>query len=417
MPLRTVRHLLAKRLLAKRLIGCAALTAMVAASPAQADVKAGVDAWSRGDYAAAVREWEAPATAGDADAMFNLAQAYRLGRGVALDAKRAEALYARAAAAGHLQAADTYGLMLFQDGRREAAMPYVQDAAKRGDPRSQYLLGIAHFNGDLLPRDQVRAYALMTLANASGLPQAAPALAQMDQHIPIAQRQQGVALAVNLRQEADSIRATQLAAADLGTQAAAPAPAATRPVPSPAMRPPQAIATTAVSPSVAAARAAVAEARNATGSDSPAQAGASYAGRASPPVQVAQAAVPVAPPAPVSIARPVTFAMPIAAATPAPQPAVPAPQPAIAPPRPAGTGAPASGPWRVQLGAFSVADNAAKLWQRLSGRGELSGKQRLLIPAGRVTKLQAGGFASRSAAEAACRTLSASGQDCLVTDR
>ncbi|MGC1269988.1 MAG: sporulation protein, partial [Croceibacterium sp.] len=233
-------------------MACTALTAaMMAASPAQADVKAGVDAWSRGDYTAAVREWEAPAAAGDADAMFNLGQAYRLGRGVAVDGKRAEALYARAAAAGHLQAADTYGLMLFQDGRREAAMPYVQDAAKRGDPRSQYLLGIAHFNGDLLPRDPVRAYALVTLANASGLPQAGQALTQMDQHIPMAQRQQGVALAGQLRQEADSVRATQLAAVDLGTQAPAPAPAATRPVPSPAMRPPQAIATTAVSPSVA----------------------------------------------------------------------------------------------------------------------------------------------------------------------
>jgi hypothetical protein len=43
--------------------------------------------------------------------------------------------------------------------------------------------------------------------------------------------------------------------------------------------------------------------------------------------------------------------------------------------------------------------------------------QRLLVPAGRVTKLQAAGFASRSAADAACRTLRQAGQDCLVTDR
>jgi TPR repeat protein len=42
--------------------------------------------------------------------------------------------------------------MLFQDGRREAALPYVRDAARRGDPRSQYLLGIAYFNGDLSRR-------------------------------------------------------------------------------------------------------------------------------------------------------------------------------------------------------------------------------------------------------------------------
>src|SRR5690606_3150698 len=148
--------------------GTAAVLAALVAVPAMADVKAGVDAWSRGDYTAAVREWEGPAEAGDPDAMFNLGQAYRLGRGVPSDLARAEALYARAAEAGHLQAADTYGLMLFQDGRREAALPYIEDAARRGDPRAQYLLGIAHFNGDVAPRDWVRAYALLTLANAQG---------------------------------------------------------------------------------------------------------------------------------------------------------------------------------------------------------------------------------------------------------
>ena len=118
------------------LLGAAVLLAGFVAAPALADVKAGVDAWSRGDYAAAVREWEGPAAAGDPDAMFNLGQAYRLGRGVVVNPARAEALYARAAAAGHIQAADTYGLMLFQDGRREDALPYVRDAARRGDPRS-----------------------------------------------------------------------------------------------------------------------------------------------------------------------------------------------------------------------------------------------------------------------------------------
>jgi cell division septation protein DedD len=84
----------------------------------------------------------------------------------------------------------------------------------------------------------------------------------------------------------------------------------------------------------------------------------------------------------------------------------------LAPPRNAATG-----PWRVQLGAFSVASNADALWSRLRGRSELAGRQRLMIPAGRVTKLQAGGYASRSAADAACRSLKNSGQDCLVTDR
>jgi cell division septation protein DedD len=77
----------------------------------------------------------------------------------------------------------------------------------------------------------------------------------------------------------------------------------------------------------------------------------------------------------------------------------------------------ASGPWRVQLGAFSVAGNADKLWAQLAGRPELTGKTKLAIPAGRVTKLQAGGFASQGDAEAACRKLRGAGQECIVTTR
>jgi cell division protein FtsN len=98
---------------------------------------------------------------------------------------------------------------------------------------------------------------------------------------------------------------------------------------------------------------------------------------------------------------------------PAPAPTRAAPAPASAPARAAG----AAGPWRVQLGAFSVAGNADRLWTRLSHRPELAGKAKLTIPAGRVTKLQAGGFATQAQAESACRTLKSAGQDCLVTTR
>ena len=384
-------------------LGATALTALVTSAAASADVKAGVDAWSRGDYAAAVHQWEGPASVGDPDAMFNLAQAYRLGRGVPMDAAKAEALYAQAAAKGHLQAADTYGLMLFQDGRREAALPYIEDAARRGDPRSEYLLGIASFNGDILPKDWVKAYALLSMANAQGLPQATAALAQMDKNVPLLQRQQAAGLAVQMQQQADAARGRELAAADLGAGLSS-GPQARRPVPpavaAPAPRPASKVA---VSPSLAAALSALAEAREATGTESPAGAGASYTHHAaSPPVQLAVAA-PV-PKAKASVAAPAA-APKRAVATPAgpPKPAV------------AASASPPSGPWRVQLGAFSVRGNADKMWSQVSGRSELAGKTRLAIPAGSVTKLQAGGFASRDDAEAACRSLQHSGHECLVT--
>jgi hypothetical protein len=370
------------------------------AQPALADVKAGVDAWSRGDYALAVREWQGPAEAGDADALFNLAQAYRLGRGVPVDEARAETYYARAAAKGHVQAADTYGLMLFQSGRRELALPYVEDAARRGDPRSQYLLGIAYFNGDLVSKDWVKAYALLTLANSAGLPQAAPALAQMDASVPLTQRQQAAGLAEQMRTQANAARGRELAAAELAAGPSEVVTSSSPPVPTPSSRIPRPIPEVAVSPSIAAAQAAVAEATRVTGTASPAEAGADFArpnvASPSPPVAVARAEPPPAPaPAPAPPRQ-------VAAHTPPPAPA------------PART---SSGPWRVQLGAFSVAGNADKLWTQVSRRSELAGKTKLMIPAGRVTKLQAGGFATQAQAESACRALKSAGQDCLVTTR
>lgn len=214
-----------------------ALALALLAAPAWADVKAGVDAWSAGDFSRAVVEWQGPAAAGDPDALFNLAQAYRLGRGVEVDSARARKLYEQAASLGHVKAADNYGLMLFQEGEQEKAMPLVKAAAERGDPRAQYVLGLSHFNADYAPRDWVRAYALMTLANGSGLPQARDALAQMDKFIPQAQRSQAQSVARQIEAGAKAQRATELAAADLGTRPTAPAPvvaAVAQPEPKPA---------------------------------------------------------------------------------------------------------------------------------------------------------------------------------------
>lgn len=192
------------------------------AGSALADTRAGVDAWSRGDHARAIREWQASAARGDADALFNLGQAYKLGKGYPRDLVKAEDLFARAAAQGHLQAGDNLGLLLFQRGEKARAMPYLRAAADRGDPRAQYLVGLALFNGDTVAKDWPRAYALVSLARQQGLAQAGSALQQMDQYIPLDQRQRGVALAAELQVQADATRARQMAAVDLGADVAAP---------------------------------------------------------------------------------------------------------------------------------------------------------------------------------------------------
>ena len=105
---------------------------MLAAGPALADSKAGVDAWERGDYRTAVEQWRAAADAGDADAQFNMGQAYKLGRGVPVDTAKAEDYYRKAAAQGHFQAEDNYGLALFQNGKAREAIPYLEKSVARG---------------------------------------------------------------------------------------------------------------------------------------------------------------------------------------------------------------------------------------------------------------------------------------------
>jgi cell division septation protein DedD len=159
-------------------------------------VKAGVDAYGRGDYKTAIKDWQGPAAKGDADAQFNLGQAYRLGKGVPADPAKAEDWYRKAAEQGHFQAEDNYGRMLFERGQRAQAAPWLERSAARGDPRGELILGTMLFNGDGgLAKDWPRAYALMVRASNSGLPQASQTLADMDKYIPEAQRKQGLALA------------------------------------------------------------------------------------------------------------------------------------------------------------------------------------------------------------------------------
>ena len=317
-------------------IGAAGLALI--AGPALADVKAGVDAWSSGNFAQAVAEWQGPAQSGDADAMFNLAQAYRLGRGVTADISRAKELYAEAANKGHVKAADNYGLLLFQQGQQSDAMPLIRSAAERGDPRAQYVLGLAHFNADYAEKNWVRAYALMTLAQSSGLPQASKALGQMDEYIPAIDRQKAQLVAREIEAEASKRLAAELAAVDLGSArpGAVPNPLpAPKPV-APQMKQPVRVAATTTTPSA----------------------------------------------------------------------------PVRSPSAPAATRA--SGKWKVQLGAFGVSGNADRLWGKLSSNPVLSGTRKLLVPGGRVTRLQAVGFATRADAQSACAALKQQGQGCIV---
>jgi cell division septation protein DedD len=199
-------------------------------------VRTGIDAWQAGNHDEAIRLWRPLADRGDADAQFNIAQAYFLGRGVPQNNNLAEQWYERAARQGHEEAQGNLGLLMFQNGRRHQAIPWIERAAGRGDPRAQYVLGTSLFNGDIVARDAPRAYALMSRAAASGLPPAVTQLAEIERSLTPEERARGVELALTLAMAAPTSRIAE-AAPPPRTQAPAPATLAQTPAPREAPRP------------------------------------------------------------------------------------------------------------------------------------------------------------------------------------
>jgi len=176
------------------ILACASL--LLAAPAAAQSVKAGIDAWQRGDYVGAVAIWRPLAEAGDPDASFNLGQAYRMGRGVLVDLSSAQTWLERAAQEGHVDAQTTLGLLLFQNGNQVEGLRWLKGSAEKGDPRAMLVFGTALFNGDSIAQDPVLGYAYVSRAAAQGLEPAKSTIAQMDEILPLAQRKKGVALAL-----------------------------------------------------------------------------------------------------------------------------------------------------------------------------------------------------------------------------
>jgi cell division septation protein DedD len=174
----------------------AAFAAFAVSPPLQAQsVRAGIDAWQRADYAAAAAIWRPLAEAGDADAAFNLAQAYRLGRGVSTNLAAAKSWLERSAAKGHIDAQTTLGLLLFQNNEQKEGLRWLKAAAEQGEARALLVYGTALFNGDSITQDPVLGYAYVSRAAAQGFAPARETLAELNKIMPLADRKRGVALA------------------------------------------------------------------------------------------------------------------------------------------------------------------------------------------------------------------------------
>ena len=99
---------------------------------------------------------------GDAQATFELAQAYRLGRGVRTDIDKARVYYRMAAAKGHLDAGAALALIVYYlDGNKAKGVRLWRDVAVCGHGASALMLAALYANGENVPENiaLARAYA------------------------------------------------------------------------------------------------------------------------------------------------------------------------------------------------------------------------------------------------------------------
>lgn len=430
-------------------------------------VKNGVELWRAGDYAGAVAMWQPYANGGDADAMFNIGQAYKLGRAVAKDPAVARDWYRKAALKGHLPAQANLGILLFQAGDKAEAVRWLKAAADKNEMRAQYVLGVASWNGDGVTRSMALAYGYLARASAQGLPEATTALNNLTSAISPVERANGGAVATSLA-AGNGVPAMfvpsagqALAAADIynRNQVIKPAPrpvvvvpAGSSPVSTMAPPPKPAADVVNVASVTARAPAAVPVAKpGAAASSSPTAPLAVAVSTApkpvavTPPVVVAAASPPrpapavLAPPrpdaAPVTALRPqapsvTSVAIPASSPAAAPKPAeiaVVLPQhvakPVVKPievaeakPQPKAIPKPTG--WRIQLGAFSKMAQAEAAWTEVKTKQkQLVGTQKPIYEAdGSVTKLQMGPYTTKVAARDACAKIAFTGRACFVTE-
>src|SRR5690348_17196905 len=200
----------------------------VASSVSAQSVKAGIDAWQKSDYSGAVAIWRPLAEKGDADAEFNLGQAYRLGRGVPTNLAAAKTWLERAANQGHVDAQTTLGLLLFQNGDQAEGLKWLKKAADKGEPRAMLVYGTALVNGDSVTQDPALGYAYVSRAASQGLEPAKDTVEQLDKLLTAGDRKRGSDLARQLAKGAPH-----------ATPKAAPLKPAAKPLQAATAKPPQ----------------------------------------------------------------------------------------------------------------------------------------------------------------------------------
>ena len=147
------------------------LSIVCLAAPAWGDFKAGEDAFHRGDYATALREWHPLAEQGQAVAQYQLGLLYANGQGVTKDDAKARQWYEKAAVQGHTEAQVNLGVLLMyaRGGQQDYKMAvyYLRLAANQGNDLAQRRLGQMHERGEGVQQDFVKAYMWYSLGSAN----------------------------------------------------------------------------------------------------------------------------------------------------------------------------------------------------------------------------------------------------------
>ena len=143
---------------------------------AAADLKAGAEAYQRGDYAIAFVELRPLAEQGSAPAQFMLGLMYANGHGVGRDYQAARSWYRKAADQADPRAEHNLGMLYFE-GKGVAqdyqeAHKWFHLAAERGFVPAQLMLGRIHADGRGLPKDYTKALSWYRQAAERGHPEA-----------------------------------------------------------------------------------------------------------------------------------------------------------------------------------------------------------------------------------------------------
>ena len=143
---------------------------------AMADFAAGLEAYKRGDYATAMREWRPLVEQGDAESQANLGSMYANGQGVTKDDAEAVKWWRMAAEQGHAIARNNLGSMYafgYGVSKNEIeAIKWYRLAAEQEYATAQYNLGLMHAYGMGVPQNDVRGYVWFAQAAAQGHPAA-----------------------------------------------------------------------------------------------------------------------------------------------------------------------------------------------------------------------------------------------------